>query len=121
MLDLNTLIVVSLAVLAFLAFILVIVLIPIAMQLSRTLGSMQVFFDTVNDDVRPAVKEIKQGVYTVKGALYKCSALARHGATQGRDFIVSSAHGVLVGVKEYLSACKTDQNSYNGRSTSDKQ
>ncbi|OGI08598.1 MAG: hypothetical protein A3I68_01220 [Candidatus Melainabacteria bacterium RIFCSPLOWO2_02_FULL_35_15] len=113
MLDLNTIVVISLAILAFFSLVVVIVLIPIALQFSRTLSSLQSLLDTINDDVKPTVKEIKQSVYNVKTALKKGTSVLESGAHEASMFVASSAHGILAGVKEYFLACKTDENSYN--------
>ena len=117
-LDLNTIVVISLAILAFFSLVMVIVLIPIALQFSKTLGSVQSLLDTINDDVKPTVKEIKQSVYGVKDALTRGTSVLESGVSEASIFAVSSAHGVLAGVKEYLSGCKTDENSYNNNGSS---
>ena len=111
MLDLNTIVVISLAILAFFSLIVVIVLIPLALQFSKTLSSAQSLLDTINDDVSPTVKEIKQSVYGVKEALE-----SNMGET--KIFVTSSVHGLLTGVKEYFSSCKTHENSYNNNGSS---
>ncbi len=118
MLDLNTVVVISFAILAFFSLIVVIVLIPIALQCSRTLSSLQSLLDTINDDIKPTVKEIKQSVYGVKDALKKGTSVLEGSTSEASIFVASSAHGFLAGVKEYLSLCKTDENSYNSNGSS---
>ena len=111
MLDLNTVVVISLGILAFFSIVLAMILIPIALQCSRTLGSLQNLIDTINNDVKPAVKEIKQSVYGVKDSLER-------GTNEASIFVASSAYGILTGVKEYLSPCKTNKSSYNSNGNS---
>ena len=118
MLDFNTIVVISLAILAFFSLVVVIVLIPIALQFSKTLSSLQSLLDTINDDVRPTVKEIKQSVYSVKDALIKGTSVLESGVSEASVFVASSAHGILAGVKEYFSVCKTNENSYNNNGSS---
>ena len=113
MLDLNTIVVISLSVLAFFSLVMVIVLIPIALQFSKTLSSIQNLLDTINDDVKPTINEIKQSVYGVKDVLTKGTSVLESGVDEASIFMASSAHGVLAGVKEYFSSCKTDKNGYN--------
>ena len=118
MLDLNTIIVISLAVLAFFSLVAIIVLIPIALQFSRTLSSLQGLLDMINDDVSPTVKEIKQSVSRVKDTLTKSSSVLESSVSEASIFAASAAHGVLASVKEYFSVCKTDENSYNTNGSS---
>ncbi len=118
MLDLNTIVVISLAILAFFSLIVVIVLIPLALQFSKTLSSLKSLLDTINDDVSPTVKEIKQSVYGVKEALAKGTSVFESNVGEASIFVASSAHGLLTGVKEYFSSCKTDENSYNNNGNS---
>ena len=118
MLDLNTVVVISLSILAFFSLVMVIVLIPIALQFSKTLSSVQSLLDTINDDVKPTIKEIKQSVYGVKDALTKGTSVLESGVGEASIFMASSAHGVLAGVKEYFSGCKTDESSYNNNGNS---
>ena len=118
MLDLNTIIVISLAVLALFSLVLMMVLVPIAFQFSRALSSLQSLLDTINDDVKPTVKEIKQSVYGVKDALKKGTSVLEASVNEANVFVASSAHGLLTGVKEYFSACKTNESSYNNNGNS---
>ena len=118
MLDLNTVVVISLAILAFFSLVIVIALIPIALQFSKTLSSLQSLLDTINDDVKPTVKEIKQSIYSVKDALTKGSSVLESSVSEASIFVASSAHGLLAGVKKYFSVCKTDENSYNNNGSS---
>ena len=118
MLDLNTIVVISLGILAFFSLVMIIILIPIALQFSKTLSSVQNLLDTINDDVRPTIKEIKQSVYGVKDALKKGTSVLESGTNEASIFVASSAHGILAGVKEYFSACKTDENSFNNNGSS---
>ena len=118
MLDLNTVVVISFAILAFFSLVFIMVLVPMALQFSKTLSSLQSLLDTINDDVKPTVKEIKQSVYGVKDALTKGTSVLESGVSEASIFVASSAHGFLAGVKEYLSLCKTDENSYNSNGSS---
>ena len=118
MLDLNTIVVISLAVLALFSLVLIIVLVPIALHFSKALSSLQSLLDMINDDVSPTVKEIKQSVYKVKDTLTKGSSVLESGVSEASIFAASAAHGVLAGVKEYFSVCKTDENSYNNNGSS---
>lgn len=113
MIDLNTVLVISLGVLAFVALILLIILVPIAIQLSRTLSSIQFFMEVVNDEAGPTVKEIKESIYGAKNLLKKSTSILNYGASEARTMIVASVHGFVSGVKQYLTICKSDENSYN--------
>ncbi len=119
MLDLNTIVVISLAILAFFSLVLIIVLIPLAMQFSRTLSSMQNVIDIINYDVTPTVKEIKQSIVQAKGVLKKGSSVLQDSTSEVSILVSSAAHGLFTGVKEYLSVCKTEENGYNGNGSSD--
>ena len=121
MIDLNTILIVSLAILAFVSIILLTVLVPIAIQFSRTLNSLQCFLDVVNDEVTPTVKEVKQSVYGVKNLLHKGSNIVNYSLTEARTLALASVHGFVSGFKNYLSTCKTDESSYNGNGNSNVQ
>ena len=105
MLDLNLVVVISLALLAFFSFCFFFVFIPVALQLSRTLSSVQNLTDTINDDFEPTVKEIRQSIDGVK-----------RGASKASILVTSTAYGVFTGIKEYLSSYKTSEKSYNYKS-----
>ena len=113
MIDLNTILVISLGVLAFVSLILVMILVPVALQLSRTLSSIQSFMDVVNDDVRPAVKEVKKSIYGVKSIFQKTTNILDSATSEARTMILASAHGFVSGVKQYLTICKSSENGYN--------
>ena len=118
MLDLNTIVVISLAVLAVFSLVLILILVPLALQFSKALGSLQSLLDIINNDVSPAVKEIKQSVYGVKDALKKGSSVFQDNVNEASILVASTAHGVLTGVKEYLSVSKTEEKSYNSNGNS---
>ena len=113
-LDLNTVVVISLGILAFFSLILIVIIVPLALQFSKALSSFQSLLDTINDDVRPTVKEIKQSVSGVKDALQKGTSVLESNIGEVSVFVASSVHGILTGVKEYFFACKTGENGYNG-------
>ena len=119
MLDLNTIVVISLGILAFFSLVLIVVLVPIAMQFSKTLSSVQNLLDIINYDISPTVKDIKQSVYGVKDALKKGSSVLQGGVDEASILLESTAHGLFTGVKEYLSTCKTEKSGYNGNGYSD--
>ena len=98
-LDINQLVIYSLILLSIISLCTFAVILPIAMQTSRTLSSAQNLLDTINNDLEPTVKEIKNSITTVKNGLSETSVV-----------IGSSAYGVLVGVKEYLASCRKDKN-----------
>ncbi len=114
MVDLNLLVVLSFVVLAVVSVFLVIVLVPIALQLTRTLGSAQHLLDTVNDDLGPTVKEIKLSVNEVKDVLQKGTSKCKQGFNRVKVSLLSCAYGLVCGVKEYLSDSEISETSYNG-------
>ena len=118
MIDLNTVLVISLGVLAFVSFILIAVLVPVAIQFSRTLSSIQSFMDVVNDEVGPTVKEIKESVYGAKSLLQKSTSVLNYGVSEAKTMIVASVHGFVSGVKQYLTICKSTESSYNSNGNS---
>ena len=113
MVDLNSMLVISLAALAFFSFCCLIVVVPIALQLSRTLSSAQHLLDTINDDFEPAVKEIKQSVSSVRKAVQSGSETVKYSLGDASVLVVSSAYGVLAGIKEYVTGYKNTENGYN--------
>ena len=115
MIDLNQIIVISLAVLAFFSFCTFILIIPIAIQLSKTLSSAKFLLDTVNE-FEPEVKEVKQSIKNVKDIVRHSTSSVQSNLGETGIFVVSSVYGVLAGVKEYFSDYKNPENSYNGKS-----
>ena len=115
MIDLNLVIVISLAILAFFSFCLFIVIIPLALQFSKTLSSAQHLFDTIND-IEPTVKEIKQSVDSVRNVVEKSTQRAKSALSNASVFVISTSYGVLAGLKDYLSSYKNTETSYNGKS-----
>ncbi len=122
MVDLNVLVVISLGILAVVSLCLIVVLIPIASQLIRTLNSAQHLLDIVNDDLEPTVKEIKDSVSTVREFVKTGSSKIRTELDKLQVVLGSSVYGLYCGVKEYVTSYKTDETSYNdnGRSNFDK-
>ncbi len=112
MIDLNLIIVISLAILAFFSFCIFIVIIPIAFQLSRTLSSAKFLFDTVNE-FEPEIKEVKQNIKNVKNVLQQSTLAAKSNMGETGIFLMSSVYGIMAGVKEYFSDCKSSENGYN--------
>lgn len=113
--NLNLTIVISLAILAFFSFCIFVILIPIALQLSRTLNSAQHLLDTINDDIEPTVKEIKQSVDKVNSVVKRTGTVVKSGFQEAGILAISSAYGVLSAVKDYVSGFKTGKTSYNGK------
>lgn len=116
MIDLNFIIAISLAALAFVLFCLLLVIVPVALQFFRTLSSLKDLLDTVNNDVTPTVKEINQSMSSVKNVIQNSSSTVKSTLDEASIFVLSSAYGVLAGVKDYLSGYKNDKAGYNGRS-----
>lgn len=114
MFDLNTALVISLSVLAFISVICACVLIPLAIQFSNTMSSVKSFLDMVDDEVRPAVKEVKESIFGVKSLVKQGSKLMQNSIIETKTLVTASVHGVICGVKDYFSACKSDESSYNG-------
>jgi predicted PurR-regulated permease PerM len=98
-LDINQLVIYSLILLSIISLCTFAVILPIAMQTSRTLSSAQNLLDTINNDLEPTVKEIKNSVHSVKSAF-----------NQTNVAITSSTYGVLIGVKDYLASCRKEKN-----------
>lgn len=115
MINLDLVIGISLAVLAVSMFCVLIILIPLGLQLHRTLISAQHLYDTINDDLEPAVKEIKHGVSEIKSTFGKYFSPLTATLNKINIAVVSSAHGVLAGVKTYIDNLKDDKTSYNGK------
>ena len=113
--DLNLIVVVSLAVLAFFSLCLFAVLIPISMQLSKTLSSIQYLLDTINY-FGPEVKDFKETLHSVKSVVRKGAKNIESNVDEAGIFVASSASGILAGVKEYLASYKTSKNGYNDKS-----
>ena len=116
MLDLNLVVVISLALLAFFSFCFFCVFIPVAFQLSRTLSSAQNLMDTIHDDFEPTVKEIKQSIDGVKNVVRTGSTAISLGVGEANILVTSLAYGALTGIKEYFSSYKTGEKSYNYKS-----
>ena len=116
MFDLNHILVISLAVLAFFSFCFFIIVVPIALQLSRTLNSAQHLLDTINDDLEPTINEIKESISGVKTVVQKSTTKVKSGIHNANVLIMSSVHGILAGVKEYFSSYKSNETGYNNKS-----
>lgn len=115
MIDLNVVVVISLVILAIFSVFILIVLIPISLQLSRTLNSAQFLLDTINDDLEPTVKEISQSITGVKKVVQKSTTAFKLGMDEAGIILISSAYGIMAGLKDYLSASKSSKTSYNGK------
>ena len=116
MLDLNLMMIISLTVLALFSIVFFIVLIPIALQLSRTLSSAQRLIDTVND-FEAEVKEIKHNIQNVKVAVKQGGTIVKANVDEAGVILVSSMYGILAGIKEYFLSYKKSENSYNSNSS----
>lgn len=114
MLDLNNVLVLSIAVLAFFSFCIFIILIPVVYQLLKTLSAFQHMLDTVNS-FDSDVRELKENVSKVKGIVRKSTSLFDSVFKNIGVFLISSAYGMAVGVKEYFSPYKTTNNIYDGK------
>ncbi|MBI3591658.1 MAG: hypothetical protein HY094_09825 [Candidatus Melainabacteria bacterium] len=112
--DFNLIVVISLAVLAFFSLCLFAILIPVAMQLSKTLSSVQYLLDTINY-FGPEVKDFKETLQSVKSVVQKGTKNIESNVDEAGIFVASSAYGILTGVKEYLSSYKTSENGYNNK------
>ncbi len=104
--DINLLVVLSLVLLVVIALCTFAVILPIAMQFSKTLGSAQTLLDTINNDLEPTVKEIKESVVVVKDVVSKGSASVKSGVSSAGVVLTSSTYGLLAGIKEYLTSYK---------------
>ena len=117
--NLDLILVLSLLVLAFMSFCTFVVLVPLALQLSRTLSSLQHLTNTVKDDFEPSLKEIKQSVDKVNSLVKSGSGYMKFTFDNAGFFIISSAYGMLAGVKDYLASYrdgdKGENTSYNGK------
>lgn len=113
MININSVLVISISALAFFSFCFFVVFVPIALQLSRTLNSAQHLIDTINDDLEPTLKEVKHSVDDVKNVVQKTTNTLKDSLSKVRMVILSSAYGILTGFKDYLSSCKTSEGSYN--------
>lgn len=63
---------VSLAVLAVCSIGVLLAVIPLALQLSRVLGSIQHLIDLVLSDIEPAIKGISNSITSVNNSFIKC-------------------------------------------------
>lgn len=113
-LDINHIVVISLILLVVISICTFAVVLPISMQLTKTLSSAQDLLDTINNDLEPTVKEIKESVSGVKTIVSRGATVAKLGVNETSMVITSSVYGILVGVKEYFSSYKKEKNSYNG-------
>ena len=113
--NLDLILVLSLLVLAFMSFCTFVVLVPLALQLSRTLSSLQHLTNTVKDDFEPSLKEIKQSVDKVNSLVKGGSGYMKFTFDNAGVFIISSAYGILTGMKGYLASYKGKDTSYNGK------
>lgn len=114
MIDLNTVMIISLVVLAIVSLCLFIVLIPIALQFIRTLNSFQHLIDMINSDLKPTLGEIKAGVSNIRSSIQKCTEPTKTILQEVNIKAVSTLHGFLTGLRTYLMSCKDIKASYNG-------
>lgn len=109
--DINFVIGISVAMLAVCMLCILVVIVPVALQYHKTLTSIQNLVDTVNDDLEPAVKEIKNSIAGVKKTVGKVSEPLTSSINKASVALVSSAHGIVAGIKNYISSCKNDTDS----------
>lgn len=106
--DLNLIIVVSLFLLALCSFGVLITLIILGVQLSKTLSSAQSLMSLIQNDLEPTVKEIKEGVANVKNILGKYTTPMSSALEKASVTVSSLVHGVQTGVKSYFSSGVND-------------
>lgn len=106
--DLNLIIVVSLFLLALCSFGVLITLIILGVQLSKTLSSLQSLMSLIQNDLEPTVKEIKEGVANVKNVLGKCTMPMSSALEKASVAVSSLVYGVQTGVKSYFSSGVND-------------
>lgn len=106
--DINFVIGVSVVILTVCMFCILIVIVPVALQYHKTLSSIQNLVDTVNEDLEPAVKEIKNSITGVKTTVKKISEPLVSSVNKASVALISSAHGIVTGIKNYISSCKND-------------
>ena len=94
------------------------ILIPVTIQLSKTLTSAQYLIDTINNELMPTLAEAKSGTENMKKAFIIGSYFMKNTINKAGIFLISGTHGVLTGVKNYLADCKSIKTSYNGSTNS---
>ncbi len=104
--DLNQLVVLSLILLALVSVLTFAVILPLAMQASRTLSSAQNLLNTINNDLEPTAKEIRETVNGVKDIFSKGSETVNKGVKVANVAVKSGAFGFLVGLKNYFNSYK---------------
>lgn len=115
MIDLNFIIGISLGILAFFSFCLFVIVVPVVLQLSRTLSSVQHLIDIINDDLEPTVKDIKENLFEVKNKIQKNSVILKTFFKKTQIIVVSGVYGLLYGIKDYLYSTTNQETSYNGK------
>ena len=106
--DINFVIGTSVVILAVCMFCILIIIVPVALQYYKTLTSIQNLVETVNDDLEPAIKEIKDSITGVKKTVKKVSEPLASSINKASVAILSSAHGIVAGIKNYISTSKSD-------------
>ena len=108
-LDLNLILVISVVLLTFFTFCLLLVLIPLAIQLKTTITSIQTLLDSLGG--------VSQNIGFAKSVIEKSRMTFGSQIKRTGILVVSGIYGVLSGIKNYLGSCgeKEKETSYNGR------
>lgn len=112
MTSLDYVVAISLAVLAVSFLGIFIVLIPIGVQLTKLISSMQHLVNNLNDEIQPVVKELRASFDNVKTVVNKCSNSTKDVIDKTKDTVVSITHGVLTGLKAFFKD-KGSKSRYN--------
>lgn len=115
MFDINLILVISISILAFFSFCILLIIIPLGIQFYKTLSSTQQILDLINDELKPTVREIKEGIGSVKSVVKSGTSIAKTGLQETSILLTSSAYGILAAIKDYLKSCKKGETSYNNK------
>lgn len=113
MLDLNLILVISIVILAFFSFCILLIIIPLVVQFYKTLNSTQQILDLINNEIKPTVEEITEGISSVKNVVKSSTTIAKSGLQGTSILLTSSAYGILAAIKDYLKSYKKTETSYN--------
>lgn len=102
--DLNLMIVLSLFLLAICSFGVLITLIILGVQLSKTLTSAQSLMSLIQNDLEPTVKEIKESVANIKNIFQQCTTPLSSAVEKAGVAVSSLVHGIQTGVKSYFAS-----------------
>ena len=102
--DLNLMIVLSLFLLAICSFGVLITLIILGVQLSKTLTSAQSLMSLIQNDLEPTVKEIKESVANIKNIFQQCTTPLSSAVEKAGVAVSSLVYGIQTGVKSYFAS-----------------